>query len=56
MPNLLKFIRIGKNLLSKDYFLQKIKIHEYVKDNNECKSFIIEALKCLFDLDIEVNI
>lgn len=55
MPILLKCIRIG--FVSKDYFVQKIKCHEYVKENDECKTFVIEALKYLYELelDIEVN-
>ena len=45
---LLKYIRIVKKLLSKVYLYKNKRVFNYKKDNNEGKSFIIEALNCLF--------
>ncbi|XP_061180400.1 kelch-like protein 10 isoform X2 [Saccostrea echinata] len=48
IARLLKTIRLG--LLSKKYFVEKVKVHPYVKDNEFCKPLVIDTLKYLYDL------
>lgn len=47
---LLKTVRLG--LVPIKYFVEKIKAHSYVKDNDSCKPIIIETLKHLYDLEM----
>ncbi|KAK3108652.1 hypothetical protein FSP39_012601 [Pinctada imbricata] len=51
IARLLKCIRLG--LLTTQYFVEKVKVHPYIKDNDECKPIIIETLKFLYDLDMD---
>lgn len=51
IARLLKVIRLG--LLSTQFFVEKVKPHEYVKNNDACKSIVIETLKFLYDLDMD---
>uniref|UniRef100_A0A0L8I331 BTB domain-containing protein n=1 Tax=Octopus bimaculoides TaxID=37653 RepID=A0A0L8I331_OCTBM len=48
---LLQTMRLG--LLSTEYFVEKVKSHEYIKDNTSCKPVVIETLKFLCNLDVE---
>ncbi|ESN92201.1 hypothetical protein HELRODRAFT_194346 [Helobdella robusta] len=50
IAKLLKCIRLG--LLSTTYFIETVKKHRLVQDNEQCKPIVIEALKFLYDLDI----
>ncbi|XP_064648422.1 kelch-like protein 10 [Lineus longissimus] len=49
--DLLKGVRLG--LLSTQYFVEKVKSHEYIKDNEVCKPLVIDTLKFLYDLDMD---
>ncbi|XP_022304667.2 kelch-like protein 10 [Crassostrea virginica] len=51
IARLLKTIRLG--LLTTQYFVEKVKVHPYIKDNDSCKPIIIETLKFLYDLDMD---
>ena len=51
ISQLLRCIRLG--LLSTQYFVEKVKPHSYVKENEACKPIIIETLKFLYDLDMD---
>ena len=51
IARLLKCIRLG--LLTTQYFVEKVKVHPYVKDSEACKPIVIETLKFLYDLDMD---
>lgn len=51
MARLLRTIRLG--LLSTQFFVETVKSHTYVKDNENCKPLVIETLKFLYDLDMD---
>ncbi|GAB1606106.1 kelch-like protein 10 [Argonauta hians] len=53
IAKLLRSVRMA--LLSTNYFVEKVKVHPYIHDNKDCKSLVIEALKILYDLDINEN-
>ena len=42
-------------MLSKVYFYKNKRVFDYKKDNNEVKSFIIEALNCLFHFLMNIH-
>ena len=54
IARLLKTVRLG--LLQTQFFVEKVKVHPYVKDNELCKPIIIDTLKHLYDLDLNQNI
>ncbi|NXU54038.1 KLH10 protein, partial [Turnix velox] len=39
-------------LMQTEYFMNNVKTHQYVKDNEECKSLIIKALMQMYNLDM----
>lgn len=47
----LKIIRFGFFIMQ--YFVEKVKVYFYIKDNDFCKLIIIEILKFLYDLDMD---
>ncbi|XP_074659238.1 kelch-like protein 10 [Tubulanus polymorphus] len=49
--DLLKVVRMG--LLNTQFFVEKVKSHKYIKDNESCKPIIIDTLKFLYDLDMD---
>ncbi|KAG7204994.1 hypothetical protein KM043_005379 [Ampulex compressa] len=51
--DLMKNIRLG--LLDTQFFLEKVKDHSYVTDNEACRPIIIETLKFLYDLEIIIE-
>lgn len=51
IPGLLRAVRLG--LLSTQFFVEKVKAHPYIKDNEQCKPLVIETLKFLYDLDMD---
>ncbi|KAJ8317347.1 hypothetical protein KUTeg_005251, partial [Tegillarca granosa] len=51
IPCLLKCVRLG--LLTTQYFVEKVKSHPYIKENEMCKPVVIETLKFLYDLDMD---
>ncbi|XP_041366387.1 kelch-like protein 10 [Gigantopelta aegis] len=51
IARLLRTIRLG--LLTTQYFVEKVKVHPYVRETDTCKSIIIETLKFLYDLDMD---
>ncbi|XP_052828126.1 kelch-like protein 10 isoform X1 [Octopus bimaculoides] len=53
IAKLLRNVRLA--LLTTNYFVEKVKVHPYVHENKDCKSLVIEALKILYDLDINEN-
>ncbi|NXL95959.1 KLH10 protein, partial [Alectura lathami] len=44
---LLSKVRLA--LMQADHFMSKVKVHDYVKDNDECKPIIINALKAMYN-------
>nr|CAD7400503.1 unnamed protein product [Timema poppensis] len=48
--DLMKNIRLG--LLETQYFLENVKDHPYVTNNEECRPVIIETLRFLYDLEM----
>lgn len=51
ITRLLLTIRLG--LLTTQFFVEKVKTHPYVRDNEACKPIIIDTLKFLYDLELE---
>ncbi|XP_037078214.1 kelch-like protein 10 [Pollicipes pollicipes] len=47
---LMKQIRLG--LLETSYFVEKVKNHPYVIENEDCRPLIIETLKFIYDLEM----
>nr|XP_013055249.1 kelch-like protein 10 [Anser cygnoides] len=45
---LLSKVRLA--LMQADHFMKKVKMHDYVKDNEDCKPIIISALTAMYDL------
>ncbi|XP_044855560.1 kelch-like protein 10 isoform X2 [Mauremys mutica] len=39
-------------LMHAEYFMNNVKMHDYVKDSEECKPVIINALKAMYDLNM----
>lgn len=48
---LLKCVRLG--LLTTNFFLEKVKSHPYIINNDLCKPLVIETLKYLYELDLD---
>ncbi|NXG38730.1 KLH10 protein, partial [Dromaius novaehollandiae] len=47
---LLRKVRLA--LMHAEYFMNNVKMHDYVKDSEECKPVIINALKAMYDLNM----
>uniref|UniRef100_T1ISY7 BTB domain-containing protein n=1 Tax=Strigamia maritima TaxID=126957 RepID=T1ISY7_STRMM len=47
---LMEQIRLG--LLDTQYFIEKVKNHLYVQENDNCRPLVIETLKFLYDLEM----
>jgi len=50
---LMNCVRLG--LLSTQFFVEKVKIHPYIRDNEDCRPLIIDTLKFLYDLDMDTE-
>ncbi|XP_071454892.1 kelch-like protein 10 [Hetaerina americana] len=50
VATLLRHIRLG--LLDTEYFLERVKDHEYVVGNDACRPIIIDTLRFLYDLEM----
>ena len=50
MPRMLRGVRLG--FLSTKYLIERIKAHEYIRTNDEAKSVVVEALKCVCNLEM----
>ncbi|XP_046387558.1 kelch-like protein 10 [Ischnura elegans] len=50
LSTLMRSIRLG--LLDTQYFLERVKDHEYVVGNYSCRPIIIETLRFLYDLEM----
>jgi kelch-like protein 10 len=51
--DLLKCVRLG--LLTTNFFLEKVKCHPYIINNDACKPLVIETLKYLYELDLDTH-
>ena len=51
IKQLLQCMRLG--LLTTQYFVETVKKHSYVSDNEECRPLVIDTLKFLYDLDMD---
>jgi hypothetical protein len=51
--DLLKCVRLG--LLTTNFFLEKVKCHPYIINNEMCKPLVIETLKYLYELDLDTH-
>ena len=49
--DLLKCVRLG--LLTTNFFLEKVKCHPYIVDNEDCKPLVVNTLKYLYELDVD---
>ncbi|CAF3757459.1 unnamed protein product [Rotaria magnacalcarata] len=49
--DLLKCVRLG--LLTTNFFIEKVKCHPYIINNDTCKPLVIDTLKYLYELDVE---
>merc|ERR1712178_467711 len=50
---LLQCVRLG--LLSTQFFVEKVKVHPFISNNEECRPLVIDTLKFLYDLDMETG-
>ncbi|XP_064454947.1 kelch-like protein 10 [Ornithodoros turicata] len=50
---LLRCVRTG--LVDTNFFVEKIKAHKYVQDNETCRPLVIDTLRFLYDLDVVVH-
>ncbi|XP_014664890.1 PREDICTED: kelch-like protein 10 [Priapulus caudatus] len=53
IAKLLGTVRLG--LLDANYFVEKVKCHPYVKDNEDCRTLVIETIKFLYDLGLSLQ-
>lgn len=51
IARLLRTIRLG--LLTTNFFVEKVKPHEYVKESEQCRPIVIETLRFLYELDMD---
>ena len=51
MIDLLKCVRLG--LLTTNFFIEKVKCHPYIINNEACKPLVIDTLKYLYELDVD---
>ncbi|CAF1030044.1 unnamed protein product [Adineta steineri] len=49
--DLLKCVRLG--LLTTNFFIEKVKCHPYIVNNEACKPLVIDTLKYLYELDVD---
>ncbi|CAF4350667.1 unnamed protein product, partial [Rotaria sp. Silwood2] len=49
--DLLKCVRLG--LLTTNFFIEKVKCHPYIINNEACKPLVIDTLKYLYELDVD---
>lgn len=49
--DLLKCVRLGR--LSSEYFMEKVKAHEFISGNEACRDLVIDTFKILYDLNID---
>ncbi|CAF1403894.1 unnamed protein product [Adineta ricciae] len=49
--DLLKCVRLG--LLTTNFFLEKVKCHPYIVNNEDCKPLVVNTLKYLYELDVD---
>ncbi|CAF3735659.1 unnamed protein product [Rotaria socialis] len=49
--DLLKCVRLG--LLTTNFFIEKVKCHPYIINNDTCKPLVIDTLKYLYELDVD---
>ncbi|GIY24301.1 kelch-like protein 10 [Caerostris darwini] len=47
---IMRCIRLG--LMDTQYFMEKVKMHKYVENNESCKPIVIETLRFLWDLEM----
>ncbi|XP_030646339.1 kelch-like protein 10 [Chanos chanos] len=50
ISTLLPKVRMG--LLAADYFMNRVKNNELIKDNEECRPIIVDTLKAMYDLNM----
>jgi kelch-like protein 10 len=43
-------------LLTTNFFIEKVKCHPYIINNEACKPLVIETLKYLYELDIDTDL
>ncbi|CAN7997987.1 unnamed protein product [Ixodes pacificus] len=53
MIRLLKCVRTG--LVDTTFFVERIKAHRYIADNETCRPLVIDTLRFLYDLDVVVH-
>ncbi|KAL3190462.1 hypothetical protein MRX96_019980 [Rhipicephalus microplus] len=53
MARLFECVRTG--LVATDYFVEKIKTHKYIIDDDGCKPRVTQTLRFLYDLDVVVH-
>ncbi|GFT39689.1 kelch-like protein 10 [Nephila pilipes] len=47
---IMRCVRLG--LMDTQYFMEKVKVHKYVENNESCKPIVIETLRFLWDLEM----
>ena len=50
---LLRCVRLG--LLTTSFFVEKVKAHRYIVNNEACRPLVIDTLKYLYELDVDVH-
>ena len=50
---LLQCVRLG--LLTTNFFVEKVKAHRYIVNNEACKPLVIDTLRYLYELDVDTN-
>ncbi|KAL1417608.1 hypothetical protein MTO96_006109 [Rhipicephalus appendiculatus] len=53
IARLLRCVRTG--LVDTNFFVEKIKSHKFVSDNESCRQLVIDTLRFLYDLDVVVH-
>ncbi|KAH7966654.1 hypothetical protein HPB49_018274 [Dermacentor silvarum] len=53
IARLLRCVRTG--LVDTNFFVEKIKSHKFVSDNESCRPLVIDTLRFLYDLDVVVH-
>ncbi|XP_065304432.1 kelch-like protein 10 [Dermacentor albipictus] len=53
IDRLLRCVRTG--LVDTNFFVEKIKSHKFVSDNESCRPLVIDTLRFLYDLDVVVH-
>ncbi|XP_072343748.1 kelch-like protein 10 isoform X3 [Scyliorhinus torazame] len=47
-----EIVKVRLALMNAEYFMNNVKNNDYVKDNDDCKPIIINALKAMYDLNM----